>query len=145
MFKRILIILLIALSLQGYSQTPKQVWNKIPDDVKHVYAGTIITVVSGAVMYRLTDGKTGWSVAAGFLTGVTAGIAKEFVYDGLMHRGVVNNWDAFDTMWGSVVGFVVLRVGIDVQEKNNYRKWEEQEKLEKQKNSEEFQNLAPIK
>jgi len=143
MFKKILIALLICLSLSGYSQNLKDTWKKIPDDVKHVYAGVLISSVSGAVMYRLTDANTGWSVFAGFATGVTAGIGKELVWDKWMHRGVPNKWDAVDTGWGSLMGTVCVRVGIDIREKNIDRHYAELEKLKKQQESEEFQGLAP--
>lgn len=141
MFKKFILILLMAFSLNVHSQTLRQSWQKLPDDVKHVYAGVLISSVTGAVMYRLTDANTGWSVFAGFATGVTAGIVKEVVYDGMMRRGVVNNWDAFETAWGSIIGFTALRVGIDIREKRIDRQWTEMEKLEKLKKSEEFQNL----
>ena len=136
MFKKFILILLVAFSLNVNSQTLRQSWQKLPDDVKHVYAGVLISSVTGAVMYRLTDANTGWSVFAGFATGVTAGIVKESVWDGIMHRGVVNNWDAADTAWGSLIGTVCLRVGIDIREKRIDREYEAFEKYKSK-----FQNL----
>lgn len=111
------------------SQKINNAWSKIDDNTKHVYAGMLITTLTSEVIYRSTH-RWGVSIIGGFLTGVTAGIVKEAVWDGMMKRGVVNNWDAFGTMWGANVATIGFVISIDMEEKT------------KAINEEKFQNLG---
>lgn len=114
--KNIFLILLVVLSLNCKSQTINKTWSKINDDTKHYYAGFLITSITGEVVLRKT-GKVGLSIGTGFLAGVVAGIAKEAIYDGMMKKGVVNNWDAFHTGWGAIGGAIGLTISIDMESK----------------------------
>lgn len=136
--KKIILTLLIILSVRIQAQIKNQnIWNKIPDDAKHVYAGLAINAATGSLVYRLTEGRIGWSLLAGFTAGVGAGFAKEYIWDKAMKKGTFNKMDIADTAWGSLIGTVCLRVGIDVHEKRQDKEWEKFEK-----NKEHFENLG---
>jgi len=129
--KKFLLIFFIVLSLACKSQT-KNLWQKIPDDAKHVYSGVIITMVTGDLVYKYSKGRTGLAVGVGFLSGVTAGVAKELIWDKWMGKGVPSKWDAFSTAWGAGIGTISLRVMIDVRERKQYDEYSI-EKLGKKK------------
>jgi len=104
---------LILLSFQLGSQT---LWQQIPDDVKHVYAGTFICLGTTAITYHYTKTKTDYapiiSCGAGFIVGALAAQVKEEVYDLRWHRGVYSNYDKAATTWGALTGVWYGRVAI---------------------------------
>jgi hypothetical protein len=85
---------------------------KIPDDVKHFYAGAGITFVSASIINHYTDKPT-VSVCSGVAIGILSGLAKEFIYDKAMNRGVFSKDDYRMTGWGSLCGGIVIRCVID--------------------------------
>lgn len=97
---------------------------------KHVWAGIGVNVAVGTLVYAKTKNTT-LSCISGFLAGIAAGIIKEAVWDKRFGYGVCSNNDAYSTFWGSAVGFPILRVGIDVYERKQF------------KNEGYFENLGP--
>ena len=91
-------------------------FGQIDDKTKHVYAGTFISIGSGATINYFTH-KHALSVVSGVLIGCTAGVLKE-VYD-KNNGGTCDNWDAGATIWGSLLGGISLRVYLDCQDKRN--------------------------
>lgn len=133
MIRKFLIVLFTILALNCSSQSLSQWWYKIDTDTRHVYTGVAATTISGALTYKLTKGKTGWAVLTGFMTGVATGIGEEVIWDHLIKKEPINNIHLIDMFWGTGIGTICLRVGIDVHEKRQLAR------------EEEYQNLAPIK
>ena len=88
---------------------------KIQDDVKHFYSGAAITFISGSIINHYIDRPT-ISVWSGMAIGCGAGLAKEYIYDKAMKRGVFSKDDYLMTFWGSACSGVVLRCVIDLRE-----------------------------
>ncbi len=97
--KKTILLLTIAISLNVSAQ---KLWQKIPDDAKHVYAGAAITGITTTITYKLTKRK-GLSLCTGWTVGATAGWLKEKVWDQQMGKGVYNLQDFFSTVWGSTI------------------------------------------
>lgn len=87
------------------------------DKTWHVYAGILISVLTGFATYYFTTVMPIIGCLVGFGCGVAAGLAKEFIWDKAMKKGTFSWHDAIATFWGSLVGAVVLRILIDVLEK----------------------------
>ena len=104
---------LILLTSLGFAQ--------IPSDVKHVYASWIITDVVGGLAYSKTE-KIHESILIGVGTSVLCGMTKEYIWDKRLKRGTFSKVDMMDNVWGTLLGAVTLRVGIDIYERNKKKK-----------------------
>jgi len=133
MIGKFLIFLFVILTFNCKSQSISKWWYKIDGDTRHVYTGVAATTISGALTYKLTKGKTGWSVFTGFMTGVAAGVGEEFVWESMIKKKPLDTWSMVDMFWGAAIGSVCLRVGIDLHEKKQLAREEEYQKR--------FQNL----
>ena len=111
--KKIIILLLLS------SSTIAQV--KINDKALHVYAGIAVSSSVGAFAYHKTKNPLA-STLIGFAGGCLIGIGKEAIYDKMLKRGVCDNQDAYKTFWGSAIGSLCLRVGIDIKQKHDVEK-----------------------
>jgi hypothetical protein len=112
---------------------PINFWNRMDDYGKHFYVGTLITTVAGIATYKITKKKKlGLSILIGTATGISAGLFKEVVWDGMMHRGYPNRYDFIATMNGSLVGSFGLLIGFDLNQKKHDRILERYNKLRKQ-------------
>jgi hypothetical protein len=87
------------------------------DKTLHYCAGAGISVMSGSIVYKITD-DIPVSLSTGFLLGSMAGYAKE-VHD----RPNFDEMDFYTTVWGSANGMIMLRVIIDVKEKKREKKF----------------------
>lgn len=92
---------------------------KVPSDALHVYSSAIITNVVGHYVYNKTE-RIGLSHLAGFGASVTAGLAKEFIWDKALKKGVFSKDDLFFDAWGSMLGQMTLRITIDLKERKRY-------------------------
>ena len=98
--KKIIILILISVTILK-SQL------KIKDDTKHYYAGLGISVGVSALLYDLTDNNK-LSISIGFVSGVGAGVLKEYWWDKHLNKGVFNKADLYTTMWGSFTSVPIL-------------------------------------
>jgi hypothetical protein len=98
--KKIIILILISVTILK-SQL------KIKDDTKHYYAGLGISVGVSALLYDLTDNNK-LSISIGFVSGVGAGVLKEYWWDKHLNKGVFNKVDLYTTMWGSFTSVPIL-------------------------------------
>lgn len=114
------IILFLMISGRIFSQQNSQLTNK-DGSVLHVYAGVAISAFTGAKIYQKTNRPILASIG-GFFIGSLAAASKEAIYDNAMHRGTVSKSDAFNTIWGSAIGSLCLRIGIDVKEKQDIKR-----------------------
>ena len=89
------------------SFSQKNIWEKIPDDAKHFYAGSCVTITTAETVNYLTD-RPLLSTFVGIGTGILAGCLKEFVYDGYLKRGVKSMPDMGRTAQGSVEGGMAI-------------------------------------
>ena len=87
---------------------------KFDDATKHFYAGAGITFISGSIINHYIDRPT-ISVWSGMAIGCGAGLAKEYIYDKAMKKGVFSKDDYLMTFWGSACSGVVLRCVIDIK------------------------------
>ena len=87
---------------------------KFDDATKHFYSGAAITFVSGSIINHYIDRPT-ISVWSGMAIGCGAGLAKEYIYDKAMKKGVFSKEDYLMTFWGSACSGVVLRCVIDIR------------------------------
>ncbi|MBL7922242.1 MAG: hypothetical protein JNJ40_18145 [Bacteroidia bacterium] len=113
-------ILLLLITLRVYSQHNLNIVKK-DGSVLHVYSGAAISAFSGAKIYQKT-GKPILASSIGFFIGSLAGASKELVYDKAMHRGCYSKPDALLTIWGSALGSLCLRIGIDIKQKKELDK-----------------------
>lgn len=100
------LIIAILLSVKCFSQMPL-------DKQKHYLAGSLITIGVGTLSYKITK-KEGLSTWIGFSAGITANALKEYLWDGILNKGVKSNEDMLAGSFGSAVGAVTFRVGLDV-------------------------------
>jgi len=100
MIKKTIILLLI-------SVTTLNAQLKIKDDTKHYYAGLGISVGVSALVYDLTDNNK-LSISIGFVSGVGAGVLKEYWWDKHLQRGTFSKEDLYTTMWGSLTSIPIL-------------------------------------
>lgn len=96
--KNIITLLLIASIAKG---------QRIKDDTKHYYAGLGISVGTSALVYDLTDNNK-LSISIGFVSGVGAGVLKEYWWDKHLQRGTFSKEDLYTTMWGSFTSVPIL-------------------------------------
>ncbi len=110
-----IILIFILYSLNCRSQSTASIWQKIPDDVKHHYAGVSINVITTLSLYKLTHNR--WiAQPAGFLFANVVNIFKEYVWDGYLHRGVKSMVDLFNTFWGSICGTIYVGIPLHIKE-----------------------------
>lgn len=102
---KFIIMLLIPLQINLF---PKQ----LTDDQLHYLAGLNITNVVGTATYLKTQ-KPGLSMLIGFLAGAAAGIGKEYIWDRAMGKGHFEIGDMTTTIWGSMIGTITVRIGIE--------------------------------
>lgn len=79
----------------------------------HYLAGLNISNFVGSSVFYKTK-KPFLSCLSGFAAATIAGWGKELIYDKYFHKGTYDKFDAFDTMWGGLVGSLTLRVGINI-------------------------------
>ncbi|RTK92583.1 MAG: hypothetical protein EKK61_04055 [Rickettsiales bacterium] len=96
--KNIITLLLIASIAKG---------QRMNDDSKHFYAGLGISVGVSALLYDLTDNNK-LSISIGFVSGVGAGVLKEYWWDKHLQRGTFSKEDLYTTMWGSLTSIPIL-------------------------------------
>lgn len=109
--KTIITLLLIASIAKG---------QRLNDDTKHYYAGLGISVCTSALVYDLTDNNK-LSISIGFVSGVGAGVLKEYWWDKHLNNGTFNKYDLYTTSWGSLTSVPIL---ISVRDFNKKRKLE---------------------
>jgi len=79
------------------------------DKMLHFFAGLFISLLAGWLALAFNfDTKT--STAASFLSGTTAGVAKEVVWDDMMGKGTPEVMDAVATTAGSAIGSLVIYI-----------------------------------
>lgn len=81
---------------------------KPTDDDLHKLAGTLITSVTGFILYYFGFATPFVSCLIGFAMGTLAGFAKDYVWDKWMKRGVFDKWDIISTIFGALFGVAVL-------------------------------------
>jgi len=60
-----------------------------------------------ALVYDLTDNNK-LSISIGFVSGVGAGVLKEYWWDKHLQRGTFSKEDLYTTMWGSLTSIPIL-------------------------------------
>jgi hypothetical protein len=103
-----IIILLLICSL-SYGQ-------KMTDDTKHFIAGVGITITSSYVIHKITK-RPFLSCISGLAIGVGTGLAKEYIYDRAMGKGVFNKQDYKNTAIGSVFGYMTIQCLITIKKR----------------------------
>lgn len=113
------LLLLLLLTFSTFAQ-------KIPDNLKHLMAGTVISLAVGDITYQISD-RVALSVGTAFAVGVGAGITKELWWDRHLGRGTYSKLDMIDTAVGSTVGSFGLFIYI------MHKKDREREKIQELK------------
>ena len=72
----------------------------------HVYSGLVITVITGS--FALYFNAEWWSILIGFGVGNFIGFLKEWLWDYLLGKGNPDKEDFIATMYGTLIGVVVL-------------------------------------
>ncbi|MDP1801598.1 MAG: hypothetical protein Q8L81_09610 [Bacteroidota bacterium] len=116
--KKIIALLLVSIKICAQ---PNLTLAKKDGGVLHVYSGMAISAGVGAKIYSITK-RPMLAATIGFLSGSLIGVGKEAIYDKLLKKGVSDKSDAFKTIWGSAIGGLCLRIGIDVKQKNDIEK-----------------------
>ena len=93
---------------------------QMTDDTKHRIAGNLISYGTSEIVFQVTK-KQGLAVVTGFVTGVTAGLVKEYIYD-KNYGGTVDKWDAVSTGFGSALGTIIFVVRLDFYNINQRNK-----------------------
>ncbi len=78
------------------------------DKTRHVYAGTFISLLVGAELFRFTDIALGWACVVGVISAAIAGGIKEFVWDRELKKGASTTMDFLVTIFGGALGAVLL-------------------------------------
>lgn len=83
------------------------------DDAKHYWVSALGTIGASSIIYHYTN-KPGLSCLLGgaFMFGV--GVGKEYIWDGMMKRGVKSGGDIFMDSMGVLGGMMGARVRIDI-------------------------------
>lgn len=110
-----LLLILIFIPLFFLNQTGY----KITDKDKHDQAGMLISGLAGSSCYYFTE-RPWLSCGAGFAAAITAGIGKE-LYDKYSKNGTPDIWDAVSTGFGGARMFIILRIGINENEKHRLK------------------------
>lgn len=85
------------------------IFQKVDDKAFHVFAGILITSLTGFVLYRCFNCTALVSGTIATLTGVWAGILKE-LYDKYIKKTAFSVPDLLSTCWGSLIGLIILIV-----------------------------------
>lgn len=92
---------------------------KLDDKDKHDQAGMIISGWTGSSCYYFT--KRPWlSCGAGLMNSITIGIGKE-LYDKYSGKGTPDVMDAVSTGFGGARMFIMLRIGLNENEKHRLK------------------------
>lgn len=83
---------------------------KWDDKDSHKLAGTIITFVTSFTLYKATEINFWLCLLFGLLSGVLAGLAKEYVWDKHLKKGTFSKDDIYATSWGALIGAVVFGI-----------------------------------
>jgi len=94
----------------------KKLSDKFGDKTLHIWAGILITVISGLLLYKFIDSNFLVFPTFGFVIGNLAGLAKEFIWDKWMKKGTFNWEDMLATLWGTCVGFAIVVMSIGTYE-----------------------------
>lgn len=100
-------------------------FNRIPDDILHVYSGLGIGCISGEVTFmHLTDKR--WSIAlpTAFISAVVIGVAKEEIYDRQWGKGTPSNYDKLNTSYGGLLSVPILCCRFDLYAKKHPYEYE---------------------
>lgn len=91
----------------------KKLVDKFGDKTLHVWAGILISVISGLLLYKFFDSNLLVFPIFGFIVGNIFGLGKEFIYDKWMKKGIFNWADVMATFYGTLVGgiIVVMTIG----------------------------------
>ena len=124
--KYLIFILLFSFSLlKGQSTVNNSGYTK--SDIKHVYAGMIISTGTGIacsqwLLPKKTKNLEFKSAGLGILVGTLAGQLKEEVWDLRWHKGTYSNIDKVNTWWGSMWGgwnTMVITIHLNKEKKPN--------------------------
>ncbi len=101
------------------------------DKAKHNWAGTGISVSTALFVnhFLFKDKRPFTSSCIGFGMGVLAGALKETVWDKKMDRGVCSRQDFYDTVWGSLVGSLCVRVYFDCRKRKTSLNYDNQDRI----------------
>jgi uncharacterized membrane protein YeaQ/YmgE (transglycosylase-associated protein family) len=82
--------------------------NKYGDKTLHVWAGMLISALSGLLLYWLYQTNIFYYPLIGVIAGNIVGFSKEFIYDKLMKKGTFSLEDILATFYGSLVGAILI-------------------------------------
>ena len=93
----------------SYNPIAMGIFNKPDDKAYHVYAGILITALTGFVLYRYVNctALVSWLVA--FFSGIFGGLVKELI-DKYIRKKEFSVPDLVATGWGALVGSFILIV-----------------------------------
>jgi hypothetical protein len=114
--KQTIIMLLITLSCKG--QIGQTSWErtraKIDDDFIHMTGSSLTVLISGEIIYSLTDNPNGATfennckaVLGGLAVSLIIWNGKEYIWDKMLGKGVFSYVDIMNNCWGAVVGTIV--------------------------------------
>ena len=83
------------------------IFQKVDDKAYHVFAGILITVLTGFVLYRYINCMALISGTVAFLTGCVAGLVKELI-DKHIRKKEFSVPDLISTAWGAIIGGICL-------------------------------------
>lgn len=93
------------------------VFNKVPDDVKHHYAGASVAVGTGMVSYKIIKRPLA-SGLIGFGFGCAVTELKENWFDGKLNKGVKSINDKRSGRWGATCGGFYVFSGYMIKQSN---------------------------
>lgn len=93
---------------------------KPTDDDYHKIAGALVSSVSGFLLYYFGFVTPLWAYLIGFLLGCLSGLAKDYLWDRFLKKGVFSKWDIVSTIFGSVFGVLILIIIIVHLNKHYY-------------------------
>lgn len=93
---------------------------KFDDKAAHFYVAMGSSIVVAEIVYQVTN-LEGLSSAVGAAFGISITLAKEYVYDQYLKRGVFSIDDMIVGIFGAVTGGFIHRVIIDLRYKHNQK------------------------
>ena len=81
------------------------------DKLKHFLAAAGIAIAAIAASHLWFPLQYNWDMAFGFFIAALAAVAKEVIYDKLMHRGTADYYDFFWGLFGAVAGPALWMIG----------------------------------
>lgn len=112
------ISLFSSLAIKGQFSFPEL---KFDDKAAHFYVGASSAIMVGEIIYQVTN-LEGLSSAVGAGFGISITLAKEYIYDRYLKRGVFSIDDIIVGCFGAVTGGMIHRVIIDLRYKHNQNK-----------------------